>query len=586
MERSACHYYSGDVAACLMAGSSVSSCSSNNSTFARQRQPSYSFSRTGAAKQGPEFWVQLQKSSSCGGLVSQGGFAFQPAPRRPRGGTPSKSIGPPEPRWPTQDVVPGDMLAFVRKRAREVRGASAPGVKYAVVLVESLWKPDSFSLPAHGKGENYISRTQSVQEALRNKPVIFASVNPSGQNKKSMLWDRYSSQEELVPSNRSHKRAAPSRIGAFEVHLVQNKWDPERRCPVTLQQKDFTSLQHAGPPVEVLGPEGCRFVCAACAAAARGEPRPPPNSFSEQVMDEQHTLLHSKLWSRHWPNISQLMRKIFIVLCPRPPSGPCPIMDLELILVPDKTDPVEVPSHPVEESLKDLSGFDCPEQLDWFILGDPLLESRDGINKMTKVQVADALEKHGLHHRDRFFRFVEAEQSGGGFGPPRTVSVREFLYKFVSWDDVVSQIVAKRTAKIERVRRLNDEADEAYREGCEAFCEYAGFLARSVPGTPEVNVGTNDVDEMSSAMLAAHQLNEERIEAWGQFREEFDRWGVTLAACSGADADTRAACEAIAKSVEVEEQLRQRAFDAQTTIAQAQERAERCRTAALACKGC
>lgn len=70
------------------------------------------------------------------------------------------------------------------------------------------------------------------------------------------IFDRFSNHERglQVSSNMSHAATNPSRLGAFEVHVVQNTWQP-RCCPGT------HARDHRGPPVH--RPEG--IFCTACA---------------------------------------------------------------------------------------------------------------------------------------------------------------------------------------------------------------------------------------------------------------------------------------------------------------------------------
>merc|ERR1719188_907935 len=135
------------------------------------------------------------------------------------------------------------------------------------------------------------------------------------------MFDRYSRWKRaipggVVPSNVSYAAAGPSRLGAFEVHLIQGSFDPKRCCPRKLDP----GQHHAGPAVCVQG----SVMCSACAdtlADLHGDTSSPiaKGQIGDKEMSEQHTLMHSKLWTRRWPNMRLLLKDIACAVIPPPP---------------------------------------------------------------------------------------------------------------------------------------------------------------------------------------------------------------------------------------------------------------------------
>ena len=127
------------------------------------------------------------------------------------------------------------------------------------------------------------------------------------------LYDTFSDWERdftLVHSNRSYTAAAASRVGAFEVHLIGH-WNPTL-CPGELSGNE----EHDGPAV--YGSWGIR--CFACAQRTGGP------TDEKNKMRQQHTLLHSKLWTRRWPAIATLVGRIgALVIQPPPTILPVPL---------------------------------------------------------------------------------------------------------------------------------------------------------------------------------------------------------------------------------------------------------------------
>jgi hypothetical protein len=217
----------------------------------------------------------------------------------------------------------------------------------ATVVIEVCWSTSGY-LPAHGNGENYKTYFAAIKNSLANKNVKTVALYHEKSNE---IWDRFSSEKMEVSvdkkakdlkvpitetpgvpvaSNRSHKLANPSRLGAFEVHLVQTCYDARVLC----YGPDSGSHGHGGTMAHgaMLGPEkqGDEIMCMACASEARDGEKKRPNAKIDMDIP-QHTLLHSKLWSRRWPNVQSLLGTIGAILIPPKPNKRPPIHGIVLL---------------------------------------------------------------------------------------------------------------------------------------------------------------------------------------------------------------------------------------------------------------
>lgn len=110
--------------------------------------------------------------------------------------------------------------------------------------------------------------------------------------------------------------APTSRLGAFEVHLLSN-WNP-LLCTGKLEGDQTHSVDSPA----VSGSYG--ILCSACAQRAEGhevEISPP----SCRGMQLQHTLLHSKLWTRRWPDFWSLLGRIGTLVIQEAPDVQRPV---------------------------------------------------------------------------------------------------------------------------------------------------------------------------------------------------------------------------------------------------------------------
>ena len=160
-----------------------------------------------------------------------------------------------------QEVIPEEIKAKVLAFGRPV------------VAIEMDWSESGIT-PGHLQksghdpianilawGAKYRALSDELTQLLAPVGVrVVAFRTPTNLRRQTHIYDRYSMEDKRRPSsvasNVSFTGASPSRIGAFEVHVVQNTWDAERCCPGLLGNS-----QHRGPPVN--HPNG--LFCSACA---------------------------------------------------------------------------------------------------------------------------------------------------------------------------------------------------------------------------------------------------------------------------------------------------------------------------------
>ena len=154
----------------------------------------------------------------------------------------------------------------------------------AAVVIEMLWSSTEY-LPLHGNGEKYRDMADRLENLLAGRwaegqPVDVLVVDEPIRIKGGGLYDRFSAPVG-VASNGSYAASAPKRLGAFEVHVVR---------------RAGAGAQHSLCP-------------AAMSSTALGS-----------VLR-----LHSKLWSRRWPELRSLLPRLGVVLLGPPPSEPLPV---------------------------------------------------------------------------------------------------------------------------------------------------------------------------------------------------------------------------------------------------------------------
>jgi len=268
---------------------------------------------------------------------------------------------------PVKELVPPVIMDEVWGRVRSDKPASS-----ASCIIEMKWGSSAF-LPAHRAGEKYKKVASEIEDILGRKGMGVADF--ISEDRGRAIFDRYSKRDRLldgvVPSNVSYAAAGPSRLGAFEVHVVQGTWDPARCCPCKVDG----GSQHGGPASHL---PGYGVVCASC--VARATVSPVAKDESSGGMSEQHTLMHSKLWTRRWPHMRQLLKDIACaVIPPPPPRGvdfqilPAPRSQFQPLSVIPLAAPGQIPpkkAYPEDRAVtmqKRLKALDCPAKAGWMV---------------------------------------------------------------------------------------------------------------------------------------------------------------------------------------------------------------------------
>eukprot|EP00435_Cladocopium_sp_Y103_P066884 s320_g29.t1 len=294
---------------------------------------------------------------------------------------------------PVTEVLPSEISKVIRRIASQTSGG---------VVIEMQWGSSAY-LPAHNGGQKYRDCAQRLQELISGRlsrgsplPVHIVDKPIRFSKRSSGIYDQYSDWErawDLVESNRSYAAAPASRVGAFEVHLVQSNWSP-KLCAGKLERDQ----SHEGPAVS--GSWG--ILCSACAQRAEGhQVAGGLRTGIEQY--EQHTLLHSKLWTRHWPDFWSVLGKIGALVIQEAPAvqkpvllkpisfakkqrkelRPCSFASRQMMIgsgVPDRRPAIE--QELSDLIAQDFSSCSCGQ---WRIVGE-----------RSKVVVEEALHQHGV----------------------------------------------------------------------------------------------------------------------------------------------------------------------------------------------
>jgi len=298
---------------------------------------------------------------------------------------------------------------------RKVIELAGPGA----LVIEMQWS-NSLYLPAHNGGEKYKETASNLIELMEGRlsrgsplPVLVMDKPVHIKEKTSKIYDRYSEWERsfgLVASNSSFSYAPPSRMGAFEVHLVQGTWDP-RLCASGPLGKDQV---HRGPPV--VGSLG--ILCSACASRHDGAPavsssmNPAQKEKYQKHMEHQYSLLHSKLWTRRWPRRRFLLGRIGAIVIQAAPDVARPVSvrrvsfqrrqcpHLTRFSLAFERKAVPLPPDPVQAIRQELTALDCPAQKGWFITtekGDGILcRCGGGSHTLEKAEVLQILHDQGF----------------------------------------------------------------------------------------------------------------------------------------------------------------------------------------------
>ena len=213
------------------------------------------FSRSRRFEPPEPFWVSYSRrhgypsGPSSPSAPRKPGSTNRPQPPGVRPFQKSTSLSDVAPRPPpVHELVPSQLknkvLELVRESPQGPKGLKQRGS----VVIEMSWSESGY-LPAHAQpssqdpqnftwGEKYKRLAGELRQVLADKAISVTDFKTPLLKKSQRIYDRYSEWERRLPkstpSNASHKSSVPSRLGAFEVHLVQSTWDPERCCPATL----------------------------------------------------------------------------------------------------------------------------------------------------------------------------------------------------------------------------------------------------------------------------------------------------------------------------------------------------------------
>eukprot|EP00435_Cladocopium_sp_Y103_P005040 s188_g1.t1 len=213
---------------------------------------------------------------------------------------------------PTQAAEPSNqqLLEIVPAEVREkVKSTAGSGA----LVIEMLWSSSSY-LPAHDNGRKYMNMASELVDLMagrlsKGEPFRVLTIEEPVKVKKG-LYDKFSERQRssgALASNVSHANGTASRVGAFEVHLLQDVWQA-KLCSASANH-------HQGPPV--ITSNG--VLCAACAASSAA-------SGSLGLGELQHLLLHSKLWTRRWPSLYGLVALTGALVIEAPPEVPRPVV--------------------------------------------------------------------------------------------------------------------------------------------------------------------------------------------------------------------------------------------------------------------
>mmetsp|Transcript_60084 Transcript_60084/g.143159 ORF Transcript_60084/g.143159 Transcript_60084/m.143159 type:complete len:634 (+) Transcript_60084:57-1958(+) len=442
---------------------------------------------------------------------------------------------------PVEELVPDAVAEDVLHLARKARRT----MHTPAVIVEMQWGSSTYT--AHNNGEKYSSVFREIRDTLLTKAIEVRCLSSSALCGQPAFFDRFSMDEPeqnpgAIPSNVSFASAAPSRIGAFEVHVVQGTWDAATCCPVELDD----DMEHSGALVCDRG----MMLCMGCYEHLQGTQSPSSSTTSRARPQEQRTLLHSKLWTRRWPNLTEnLLPRIGAAVIPPAPQVPMNIpgflhipcepaddfkaLSAQLLELPKPFDPVEL----ADEALKAL---DCPAQKGWFVkkavagegLG-VLCSCGGGSHDLTMQQAIDLLGSFGFD-RHLLRNFIDDER-----GKWEGKLVNDMLHTFMRGSSVKLNPRARDAeAKLAELRALHHELSQKMDQLCDDYkskyetavdlakrlvMDYCVLLVKQVPAAKLIESPTSVVEALE-ALKAAIRINDDRAETWGEWRQEANLW--------------------------------------------------------------
>lgn len=466
---------------------------------------------------------------------------------------------------PLRELIPGEVRS-------KVLGLAGKG---SALIIEMLWSTSAY-LPAHNGGLKYKEVASNLKELMEGRisrgfPLPVLTIDEPVPIKKRVagIYDRYSEWERsfgLVASNSSYSYAAPSRVGAFEVHLVQGSWDAQL-CAAGPLPKDQT---HRGPPVS--GSLG--ILCSACALRhSEGAPSQKEQRMSseqakeyEKQMQQQHSLLHSKLWTRRWPGLRFLVGRIGAILIRPVPDVARPV-SMRKVDFKKRSSPllerfnfafnrkaISLPPDPVQAIRQELAALDCPAAKGWFITVDEgpeiLCRCGGGSHRLEVAQVLGILQSLGFD--DSAFHSFCLAQKGSWKGQ----GVNEFIAHFLKLEmqhtlDQKQEEHARETSRRKAQEELayqhlnmtqqghlteQDEICKEYKKSFEdshaeaerIYVTLCLFLVRRLPShgfdLRRLDSGEATAEEAAQVVAEALKLNDERRQKWSGWYQEVESW--------------------------------------------------------------
>lgn len=446
------------------------------------------------------------------------------------------------------EIVPAEVREKVKSTAGS-RGA---------LVIEMLWSSSSY-LPAHDNGRKYISMASELVDLMAGRlsngePFRVLTIEEPVNVKKG-LYDKFSERERTsgaLASNVSHANGTASRVGAFEVHLLQDVWNA-KLCSASANH-------HQGPPV--ITSDG--ILCAACAASSAG------GLAGEQM---QHLLLHSKLWTRRWPSLLGVLALTAALVIEAPPEVPqpavirpvtfqrckCPELRRSSSIFFQPKD-VSLPEDPKRELKREiqkrLDDLGCECQQEWFVAtgaGNILSTCGKNCHKLEIQDVLPLLVDTARLKEDEFRNFVKCKSSEWSAQP-----LSDFIFHFVDesmhlvrhrnrhdyarYDRQVLRREQEKEKRVEvaseirRTRRRSTtvvlEYQIRFEEGQDRaeqiFVSLCVHLIRKVPRhgltLQRLEEGLADASEAQKLLQQALRINELRRKRWETWYQTLDSW--------------------------------------------------------------
>lgn len=445
----------------------------------------------------------------------------------------------------------------VREKVKTTAGSRG------ALVIEMLWSSSSY-LPAHDNGRKYISMAAELVDLMAGRlsngePFRVLTIEEPVKVKKG-LYDKFSEHERLhgVASNVSHATAAASRVGAFEVHLLQDAW--------TAKLCSASANHHQGPPV-ITSSDILRAACAASSAtcAAGGCP-------GKQM---QHLLLHSKLWTRRWPCLRHLTALTAALVIEAPPEVPRPVVIRQVtfqrrkcpelrrsscvFFQPKDLSLPEDPKRKLKREIqKRLDDLECECQQEWFVAtagGNILSSCGKNCHHLEIQELLPLLVETARLKEEEFRDFVKCKKSEWCAQP-----LSDFIFHFVDENmDLVrhrnrhdyarydSQVQRRNEEKekrnevsseIRRTRRMSTNVvldyqmrfEEGQDQAEQIFVSLCLHLIRKVPrhGLPlqrlDDGAGTATAAEAQKLLQQALRINELRRKRWETWYQTLDSW--------------------------------------------------------------